>query len=165
MPAVYVNCFDAQLNPLAIVNAGDKSFTVTTVIVAQSSREKSYPPHLSGPQHLRMITRTNTPPALSATALNQQSDAHRREDLKRLVPIWPAEADDLSLSGRRHIIRCLARALRAERRRGLAGHFAYNINRHAGLITIYKQERAALIALQIAAPIRAQKSPPKGGRF
>ena len=104
---------------------------------------------------------------MTNTAHTAAADIRRREDLKRLLPMWPAEVEDLSLSGRRHIIRYLERALRAERRRGRAGHFAYNISRHAALISNYKQERAALIAFQIAtssaAKIRAQKSPPKSG--
>ena len=95
------------------------------------------------------------------------SDIRRREDLKRLLPMWPAELADLSLAGRQHIIRNLERALRAERRRGRAGHFAYNISRHAALIANCKQERAALVAFEIAtlgaSKIRAQKSPPQKG--
>lgn len=95
------------------------------------------------------------------------ADIRRREDLKRLLPMWPAELADLSLAGRRHIIRHLERALRAERRRGRAGHFAYNISRHAALIANCKQERAALVAFEIAtlgaSKIRAQKSPPQKG--
>lgn len=83
--------------------------------------------------------------------------------------MWPSEIEDLSLAGRRHVIRYLERALRCERRRGRAGHFAYSISRHAALIENYKQERASLIALQIAMPksgkSRAQKSPPKSGPF
>lgn len=94
----------------------------------------------------------------------QQADFRRRQDLKRLLPVWPAEADDLSLSGRRHIVRCLERALRAERRRGRTNHWAYNISRHAALIAIYKQERAALIAFQILTAGTKQRRPPKGGR-
>ncbi|MBR2536161.1 MAG: hypothetical protein IKE66_08845 [Hyphomicrobium sp.] len=95
------------------------------------------------------------------------SDIRRREDLKRLLPMWPAELADLSLAGRRHIIRHLERALRAERRRGRAGHFAYSISRHAALIANCKQERAALVAFEIAtlgaSKVRAQKSPPQKG--
>ncbi|HAH63923.1 MAG TPA: hypothetical protein DCL72_00255 [Rhizobiales bacterium] len=38
----------------------------------------------------------------------------------------------------------LRRALRAERRRGLAGHWSYDLNRHLGLLSAYKGELARL---------------------
>lgn len=135
---------------------------MSPVKAAAIAREKSYPPRLQRPQTSGM---TNTPNTTHTTA----ADIRRRQELQRLLPMWPAEIDDLSLAGRRHIIRALERALRAERRRGRAGHFAYNISRHAALIANYKQERAALIAFQIATQCGstkcAQKSPLKSGRF
>jgi len=38
----------------------------------------------------------------------------------------------------------LRRALRAERRRGLAGHWSYDLNRHVGLLSAYRGEQAGL---------------------
>jgi hypothetical protein len=38
----------------------------------------------------------------------------------------------------------LRRALRAERRRALAGHWSYDLNRHLGLLSAYKGELARL---------------------
>ena len=58
--------------------------------------------------------------------------------------MWPAEIADLSLNGRQLIVARLARALREERRRGKAGHWAYDLARHAQLGALWRQERAAL---------------------
>lgn len=72
----------------------------------------------------------------------------RARDLPGLVPLWPAEIADHSPAGRQHVIRLLRRALRAERRRGIGGHWSYDLARHAQL-------RAALAAEEEAAPASA----------
>jgi hypothetical protein len=58
----------------------------------------------------------------------------------RLLPLWPHEVADQSPSGRRRIVALLRRALRAERRRGLAGHWTYDLSRHAQLLALYRAE-------------------------
>jgi hypothetical protein len=70
-------------------------------------------------------------------------DYCRLRDLPRLLPAWPAELADKSAEGRRKIIAKLRRALREERRRGLCGHWAYDLARHAGLFRAYQAELAA----------------------
>jgi hypothetical protein len=60
-------------------------------------------------------------------------DYHRATVLPRLIPIGPGELADDSREGRRRILAMLARALRSERRRGRAGHWSYDLNRHIGL--------------------------------
>jgi hypothetical protein len=62
----------------------------------------------------------------------------------RLLPLWPHEIGDRSLAGRRRVVALLRRALRAERKRGLAGHWTYDLSRHAQLIALYHAERADL---------------------
>ena len=74
----------------------------------------------------------------------------RIDTLVRLLPMWPAEIASLSLSGRRHIVARLARALREERRRGKAGHWAYDLARHAQLGAVWRHERAAIRELERA---------------
>jgi hypothetical protein len=59
-----------------------------------------------------------------------------------VIPLWPSELDDESPEGRRHILAMLRRALRAERRRGLAGHWTYDLARHAALLRVYRLELA-----------------------
>jgi hypothetical protein len=68
----------------------------------------------------------------------------RARDLPKLVALWPRELADESPEGRRLVLAKLRRALRAERRRGLAGHWSYDLNRHLGLLSAYKGEIAAL---------------------
>lgn len=87
---------------------------------------------------MRGMTTTKAFPTTSAETL--QDDQRRRSELARFLPLWPAERADLSLSGRDRIIRLLAKALRHERCRGVVGHWAYDLARHAALLRIYKAE-------------------------
>jgi hypothetical protein len=76
------------------------------------------------------------PPAKSTAAYD------RRTELARILPLWPAELADDSRRGRRLIIAKLRRALRAERRRGIAGHWTYDLARHVELLRVYRLELA-----------------------
>jgi hypothetical protein len=66
----------------------------------------------------------------------------RRTELPRILPLWPDELADDSPRGRRLILARLGRALRAERRRGIAGHWTYDLARHAELLRVYRLELA-----------------------
>jgi hypothetical protein len=68
----------------------------------------------------------------------------RTQDLPRVLPVGPEEIADISANGRRAILKRLARALRAERNRGRAGHWTYDLNRHIALAQAYAAESAAL---------------------
>ena len=68
----------------------------------------------------------------------------RARDLPKLIALWPHELDDQSQEGMFRVLAKLRRALRAERRRGLAGHWSYDLNRHLGLLSAYKGELAGL---------------------
>ena len=70
----------------------------------------------------------------------------RRTTLCSVLALWPQEIEDDSLAGRLLIVAKLRRALRAERQRGLAGHWTYDLARHAELLRAYKQELRALSA-------------------
>lgn len=72
------------------------------------------------------------------------SSPARRAALARVLPLWPHELADESLAGRRSILARLERALRAERRRGVAGHWAYDLARHIELLRVYRHEQALL---------------------
>src|SRR5262245_25596476 len=64
--------------------------------------------------------------------------------LGRLLPLWPHELEDQSVPARLRIIVRLRKALRAERRRGLAGHWTYDLARHIELLRLYRAELATL---------------------
>jgi hypothetical protein len=64
----------------------------------------------------------------------------RRAALGRLLPLWPHELEDQGVSARLRIIARLRKALRAERRRGLAGHWTYDLARHVELLRLYRAE-------------------------
>jgi hypothetical protein len=72
-----------------------------------------------------------------------QDPCERRTELRRLLPLWPHELADESPEGRRRILAKLRRALRAERRRGLAGHWTYDLARHVELLRVYRLELAS----------------------
>jgi hypothetical protein len=67
----------------------------------------------------------------------------RPRDLPKLIALWPHELADESSKGNLYILEKLRRALCAERRRALSGHWSYDLNRHLGLLSAYKAELAA----------------------
>ncbi len=66
----------------------------------------------------------------------------RARDLPRLLALWPREIADTSPTGQAHMVVKLRQALRAERRRGAAGHWTYDVARHAQLLAAYRAERS-----------------------
>lgn len=67
-------------------------------------------------------------------------DYDRCRHLARLLPIGPDEVADNSTAARQAILARLSRALRAERTRGRAGHWTYDLNRHLALSQAYAAE-------------------------
>ena len=81
----------------------------------------------------------------SATVPASEPDRQRylrSRDLPKLIGLWPREIEDISFAGRARLIAKLKRALRDERRRGLAGHWTYDLARHSQLLAAYKIELA-----------------------
>ena len=72
---------------------------------------------------------------------------NRATDLARLLPLWPEQLADTSVAGRQRVVQALQRAIRSERQRGVGGHWAYDLARHANLMWALKAERAALAEL------------------
>ena len=77
-------------------------------------------------------------------AEGSQHDDTRAAELARLLPLWPHEIADTSREGRSRLVAKLHRALKAERRRGQAGHWTYDLARHAALLAAWRRERASL---------------------
>ncbi len=73
----------------------------------------------------------------------------RNYDLPRLISLWPRELADETKDARSKIIAKLKCAIRAERQRGQAGHWAYSLDRHLGLLQALKAETAALKNMQV----------------
>jgi hypothetical protein len=63
--------------------------------------------------------------------------------LPRLMAIANADIEDRTFLGRAALIAKLERALRAERTRGLARHWSYELARHSALFDGYRRERDA----------------------
>jgi serine/threonine protein kinase HipA of HipAB toxin-antitoxin module len=72
----------------------------------------------------------------------------RSRDLPRLIALWPHELIDESVEGHKLVLAKLRRALRAERRRAISGHWSYDLNRHLGLVSAYKGELTRLKAIR-----------------
>ena len=101
--------------------------------------------------------RPGAPPSRKATAKRKRPPGirsirppravlDRRTALPRVLALWPQEIDDVSVAGRQIALAKLKRALRAERRRGIAGHWTYDLARHVELLHLYRQELALLNA-------------------
>jgi hypothetical protein len=82
-------------------------------------------------------------PAVRGLRALQVRPYRREEQLPRLIGLWPQEISD-DAGGTAVILGRLRRALRAERQRGRAGHWAYDLNRHAALLEAIRQETALL---------------------
>ena len=87
--------------------------------------------------------------------INPQTEYSRAAQLPRLLKLWPHEVEDYSYPGTLRIAALLQKALRGEHRRGRESHWAYDLNRHLGLIEALKHERAHLKLLQSGLPARA----------
>lgn len=71
----------------------------------------------------------------TATAKAGAPAAYNRDiQLPKLLPLWPHEIEDRSAEARLKIAGKLRHALRAERRRGRAGLWTYDLNRHIALL-------------------------------
>ncbi|MGH6736113.1 MAG: DUF6477 family protein [Methyloceanibacter sp.] len=90
----------------------------------------------------------------------------RPRDLPRLLALWPHEIEDETELGGLRLLAKLRRALRAERRRAIAGHWSYDLNRHLGLLSAYRGELARLrlgeAALSRIAPAATACAPKAG---
>jgi hypothetical protein len=85
-------------------------------------------------------TSTRSIPFRHFTAAHRPSSYDRTRDLPRLLAFWPNEIAILDPEAQRTLVNRLRRALRSERRRGIAGHWTYNLARHADLLRAYRAE-------------------------
>ncbi|MGZ5914772.1 MAG: hypothetical protein ACXWJU_05530 [Hyphomicrobium sp.] len=77
----------------------------------------------------------------------------RARDLPKLLPLWELELATPSEAEHARLLARLRRALRAERLRGLSGHWTYDLARHAQLLRAYRAEVAACLR------VRASQAP------
>lgn len=157
MKVVYAIARKAREEALAILNGGDKSFTIFPARTSPRGQRKKLsppPPHGRTLRAMTQIPRANGEASKSAVSRSKDerasaADAERRAELAALLPLWPRELADLSIAGRCHIVKTLERALRGERKRGRAGHWTYDVARHAALLRTYRAECQSLAALRI----------------
>jgi hypothetical protein len=88
----------------------------------------------------------------STSMADYASEAARAQALGRVLPLWPSEIADRSRGGQERICRLLGAALRRERQRGVAGHWALDLGRHAALAAALVLERRRLAALRAGSP-------------
>jgi hypothetical protein len=92
---------------------------------------------------------------LQSSKLNLPDDGRtydRKRDLPRLLPLWPSELDAMDLAAHARLMARMRRALRAERQRGIGGHWAYDLARHAALLRAYRAETSDFLRRQSAEP-------------
>ncbi len=77
----------------------------------------------------------------------------RARDLPKLLPLWEWELATPSEAEHARLLARLRRALRAERLRGLSGHWTYDLARHAQLLRAYRAEVAVCLR------VRASQAP------
>lgn len=109
----------------------------------------------SAPKAEKLKMPPNTAPPIHAVhpRANPSIVQGTLESLRRLIAVWPydvASGDDPAAMDR--LLRQLRKALRAERQRGIAGHWAYDLARHAELLAAYR----TLAAAHNAANLRQQ---------
>jgi hypothetical protein len=80
----------------------------------------------------------------------------RERDLPRLIRLWPGEVTSREPAMLVSIVRKLHAALRAERQRGLAGHWTYDLARHSQLLAAYRVELQHLKSQREGAHIMAR---------
>lgn len=80
----------------------------------------------------------------------------RSRDLPRLLPIAFARLCPDAQAASIDLMVFLRRALRRERLRGIAGHWAYDLGRHAALLRAYRAELDAIT------PTQSRASPGSG---
>ena len=84
----------------------------------------------------------------------------RRRDLARLIHLDPFEPMPADRAASEAILARLRSALRAERNRGRAGHWTYDLNRHIALRQAYAAELARTPSPGSAASSSAPIAPP-----
>jgi hypothetical protein len=87
----------------------------------------------------------------------------RGRHLARLIPLGPEEIADESAAARRKVLAKLSRALRAERTRGRAGHWTYDLNRHLALSQAYAAEKRSARDDHRRGPASNEDAGPKAG--
>lgn len=83
----------------------------------------------------------------------------RDRDIPRLIGDRPPALRKDIIPELQRFVGRLQAMLRAERQRGLAGHWTYDLSRHRDLLTAYRFEAAALSALRRS----LSSTPPKSG--
>jgi Family of unknown function (DUF6477) len=68
----------------------------------------------------------------------------RARDLPRLLPLWPEQIADKTLTGTAQIVSMLDRACNREAQRGRSNDWTYSPARHRQMMAALKHERSAL---------------------
>lgn len=107
------------------------------------------------------LPRENRPPSVPVKMQGGgPPDYDRVRDLPRLLALWPWEIAAQGESSP-YLLEKLRQALRAERQRGAAGHWTYDLVRHAQLLAAYRAEKRAQDSGRLKSHAGAE--PPPGG--
>lgn len=70
-------------------------------------------------------------------------------EIARLMPLWPWEQEVDGGAAQLRLLNRLRRALREERHRGVAGHWSYDLARHAQLVAAYRAELQRYLKMRV----------------
>jgi hypothetical protein len=84
----------------------------------------------------------------------------RARDLPKLLPLWPLEIVTSKIADHAGLLARLRKALRAERQRGVNGHWTYDLARHAQLLRAYRAEATAYLRATARSRRRAYEDRP-----
>jgi hypothetical protein len=116
-------------------------------------------PYLNARAHFAAAARLRLPLAPSPPRAGDLSTYERARDLPRLLPLWPHETVIATPAAQHALVARLRRALRAERQRGVAGHWAYNLARHADLARAYRAELQGTRGVQSNSSVTEMANP------
>lgn len=89
------------------------------------------------------MTRSQVKPGIQSAATARPPGYERLRDLPRLMPLFADELTTPTLAAHRRLLDLIRRALRAERNRGIAGAWSYDLARHSALLRAWRAEHAA----------------------
>jgi len=109
------------------------------------------------------IDRLKARPSVAGAIARGADSYDRSRHLARILPLGPDEIADQSTAGRRKVLARLSRELRAERTRGRAGHWTYDLNRHLALSQAYAAEKRLAMEGSGTTPATNEDAGPKAG--
>lgn len=126
-----------------------------------TSRDDSRRATRTGTTREGEIDKNGPRPCVHARSPRSKQPLPISSDISKLVALWPWEREPAGRDGMMRLLARLRRAARDERRRGLAGHWSYDLARHAQLVSAYREALRRYLADEASCSGRAIHPPPR----